>query len=429
MEIIILLLLTVINGIFAMSEIAIISARKSKVQQAAQSGNTNAKAALDLINSPNKFLSTVQVGITLIGIIAGAFGATTLGDTLAAMLYQIPFLAPFSNAIAITIVVALVTFLSLVLGELVPKRLALNNPEAIALFMARPMQALSSMSAPLVSILSISTDAFLRLFGIKSRKDPSVSEEEVRMLIKEGTKAGIFNTVEKDIFERTLLLGDKKVNRLMTTRKEIAWLDIDSTHKTLQRVITKNPHTYFPVCKGSIDKVVGMVRTKDLLINLLAEEKITLPDYLLKPLFVPESMDAMKLLELFKQSGMHIALVVDEYGNMQGLVSLKNVLEAIVGDISTVDEPEDKDIVRRDNGTWFIDGLVSIDKFKEHFKIKKLPDEKAGLFHTIGGFVMHRFGHIPTVGEAFEFGAFRFEVVDMDGNRIDKILLVLAKKK
>lgn len=428
MEIIIILLLILLNGIFAMAEIAIVSARKSRLQHLANEGNKNAQAALELANSPNRFLSTIQIGITLVGILAGAYGGATIAEELASYFETIPYLAPYSEVTGIAIVVAVITYLSLIIGELVPKRLALSNPELIASFIARPMRTLSKASAPLVYFLSISIDFILRVLQIKP-KEELVSVEEVRMLIREGTRVGVFETAEKDIVERTLQLGDKKVNTLMTPRKEIVWLDIDSSFKAIHSRVAKHPHSHFPVCRDTLDKVLGVVRTEDILSNFLIEERIDLRKFLHKPLFIPESTDGLKVLELFKKSGIHTALVIDEYGNVQGVISMTDILEAIVGDIPTIDELGEQEIMKRNDGSYLVDGLVPIDEFKEHFHVGRLPGEKSGNYHTVGGFIMYKLGHIPASGDTFELESLKFEVMDMDGNRVDKMLIVPLKKK
>ncbi|HSA84181.1 MAG TPA: hemolysin family protein [Patescibacteria group bacterium] len=429
MEILIVLLLILLNGLFAMAEIAIVSARKSRLKQQANQGNKKAQAALELAQSPNRFLSTVQIGITLIGIFAGAFGGVTIAESLAKQFMTISVIAPYSEALALGIVVSVITYFSLILGELVPKRIALNNPEKIAILVARPMDKLSKISHPLVSLLSISTEFVFRILGLKASTEPTVTDEEVKILLREGTQTGVFEIAEKDIVERTLKLSDKKVNSLMTPRKEIIWLTLDSSYKTIRNKIAKNPHANFPVCRDNLDKVIGVVRSEDMLTNFLLEEKIELQKFIHKPLFIPESMAALKVLELFKKSGIHMALVIDEYGNVQGLLSLTDILEAIVGDIPTINELEEHEITKREDGSWLVDGLVSTDEFKEYFHIKRIPDEKSGLFHTIGGFVMQRLGHIPQTGDNFIFENFRFEIIDMDGNRVDKILIAPQKDK
>ena len=410
-----------------MVEIAVVSARKSRLQHLAQEGDKNAQAVLELKNSPNGFLSTVQIGITLVGILAGAFGGATIAKSLAIYFNNFPYLASYSEALGIAIVVAVITYLSLIIGELVPKRLALSNPEIIASFAARPMRIISTISAPLVYLLSISTEWVLKIFQIKPREE-AVSAEEIRMLIREGTRAGVFETAEKDIVERTLQLGDKKVNMLMTSRKEIVWLDIDGSFQSIRSKVAKHPHSHFPVCRGGLDKVLGVVLTEDILANFLIEEKIELKKFLHKPLFIPETTDGLKVLEMFKQSGIHMALVVDEYGNIQGLVSMTDILEAIVGDIPTIDELGEQEIIRRDDGSYLVDGLAPIDKFKDYFHLSKLPGEKTGNYQTVGGFVMYKLNHIPILGDSFEIEYLKFEILDMDGNRVDKILIIPSKK-
>lgn len=423
MEIIIVLLLILLNGIFAMSEIAVVSSRKSKLQKLANEGNKNAQAALELAQNPNRFLSTVQIGITMVGIFAGAFGGATIAETLSKQIANIPQFAKQSDLIALTVVVSIITYLSLVVGELVPKRIALSSPEKIAAIVARPMNLLSRISNPLVVLLSSSTDWLFRILRIKPSTEPTVSDEEIRILLREGTQTGVFELAEKDIVERTLRLSDKKVNTLMTPRKEIIWLDVDNSFKTQRNKIIKNPHAHFPVCRDNLDKVIGIVQTKSLLTDFLAEEKIDLKKILHKPLFIPESMSGLKVLELFKKSGIHMALIVDEYGNVKGLLSITDVLEAIVGDIPKINELDEAEIVKRDNGTFLVDGLAPIDEFKEYFKIRKLPGERSGIFHTVGGFATNNIGRIPTPGDIFEIEQYRFEIVDMDGNRVDKVLI------
>ncbi len=429
MEIVIVLLLIVLNGIFSMAEIAIVSSRKSRLQQQANEGNKNAQAALDLAHSPNRFLSTVQIGITFVGIFAGAFGAETIAENLAVWLGNYPNIARYSEAIALGLVVTVITYLSLVIGELVPKRLALTAPEKIAKMVARPMNGLSTATSPLVSLLSVSTDWIIRMLRVKKPVEPPVSEEEVKMLIREGARAGVFETEEKDIVERTLKLNDMKANSLMIPRKDIIWLDSTSSISNLKNKITKSPHSHFPVCEGGLDTVLGIVRTEDILTSILKEEKFDLRQFMHKAVFVPESMRGLKILELFKKSGLHTALVVDEYGNVQGLVSLNDVLEALVGDIPTIDELEIMDITRRDDGTWLVDGMASIEDFKEYFKIKKVPEERTGAFHTVGGLLMHLLGHIPSLGDTIQFAEYELEVLDMDGNRVDKILIKKTLQK
>lgn len=423
MELIIIILLIILNGIFAMAEIAIISVRKSHLAQKASEGDKNAEKALLLAEKPSRFLSAIQVGITLIGIFSGAFGGATIARKLSIIFSQIPFVAPVHEPLSLLIVVIVITYLTLIIGELVPKRLALSNPEKAASLIARPMTAFSNLFSPVITLLSSSTDWILQLVGVKSANELIVSEEEIRTLIKEGAKLGVFQRIEKDIVERTLQLGDKKAKALMTARSEISWIDINSSFAEIQKTITKKPCSYYPVCKNVIDNVVGVIRTEDMLKNYLSEKKIDLQKTMLKPLLVPETTPALKVLELFKKSGVHMALIVNEYGSILGLISLTNIFEGIVGNIPSINEDDENDIIKRSDGSFLIDGLMPIDKFKEHFKMKMaFPEEKSG-FQTIGGFVMNRLGHIPKSGEKFIWDVYRFEVIDMDGNRVDKVLL------
>ena len=423
MEILIIVLLIFLNGLFAMAEIAIIASRKHKLQKQAQEGNESAKKALELAENPNRFLSTTQVGITLIGIFAGAFGGATIARFLHEALVKIPVLAPYSDALSLGIVVVLITYFSLIIGELVPKRIALSHPEAIAAFVAIPMDMLSRFTIPIVSLLSKSTDIILKILRIKESNETGVSEDEVKMLIREGTKTGVFEQTEKNIVERTFRLSDRKVNSLMTSRKQIVWLELNSSLKTIQNKLLKITHSYYPVCKNTLDQVIGIVRTEDALKDYLEDGEVDLQKSLHKPLFIPSNTPALRVLELFKKSGIHLALIVDEYGTIEGLVSLTDILEAIVGDIPSVSDLDEQEIIKRDNNSWLIDGLISIDEFKDYFQIKKLPGEKAGSYHTLGGFVMNRLGRIPMSSDKVDFDKYTFEIVDMDGNRVDKILL------
>ncbi|HEY6586372.1 MAG TPA: hemolysin family protein [Candidatus Methanoperedens sp.] len=425
-QIILIILLTIANGIFSMSEIAIISARKARLQQWINEGNAKAQAALDLADSPNRLLSTVQIGITLIGILAGVLGGATIAEELSARLTFIPLLAPYSEAIALGIVVLGITYLTLVIGELVPKRIALHNPERIACTMAAPMRMLSRIASPAVHLLSISTDTVLRILGIRPVAEPPVTEEEINILIEQGMKAGTFEKAERDMVEHVFRLGDLRAGALMTPRTEIVWLDIDDSPEETRRKIADSGHSRFPVGQGSLDNILGIVQIKDILGRNIEGKSPDLKASLRRPLFVPESTHAMKVLELFKQSGIHISLVVDEYGSVQGLVTLKDILEEIVGDIPSVEDLEEPLAVQREDGSWLLDGMLLVDDFKEIFSIKELPGE--GIYQTLGGFVLMHMGRIPAVGNHFEWSGLRFEVVDMDKNRIDKVLVMPARK-
>ena len=425
LEILIVLLLTIANGIFSGSEIAVVSARKVRLEQLADRGNRKARVALKLANAPNDFLSTVQIGITLIGILSGAVGGATIAQRLKPVFDDIPALKPYGEGISVAIVVTIITYLSLVIGELVPKRIALNDPEQIACTVAQPMRWLSRLTAPLVHILGVSTDALLKLLGIQASEEPDLTEDEIKVLIRQGAEAGMFEEAEHEMVERVFRLGDRPIKAIMTPRTEIDWLDIESSlEENLQEVMQSN-HSRFPVGRGSLDNCIGVIRGSHLLAAQLSGQPVNLEAILQPPPYVAESARALNVIEQFKQTGVHIALVTDEYGGIEGLVTLNDLMEAIVGDLPSLEDSEELPIIQREDGSWLIDGSVDTDSFKDLFKRESLPDESTNSFHTLGGFVMHSLRHIPQSGEHFEWDGLRFEVVDMDGTRVDKILVTL----
>ena len=423
LEGLVVVLLIFINGIFAMSEIAVVSARKTRLQQWAEEGNAKARAALELANNPNQFLATIQIGITLIGILAGAFGGATIASELAVILSDITWLQPYSHPLSLALVVVVITYLSLIVGELVPKRLALNNPERLAMAIAAPMQALSRVAYPAVHLLGLSTEFLLRALGIRPSTEPPVTEEEIRALIEQGTQAGMFEEAEQEMVERVFRLGDRRVSAVMTPRTEIVWLDREASAEEIRHIITESVHSRFLVAEGSLDNVLGVVHAKDLLAHLLSEQVVDLEATLEQPLYVPESMRALKVLELFKQSGTHIALVIDEYGGIQGLVTPSDILEAIVGDLPEAGEQVDPLAVQREDGSWLLDGMLPVDEFKDLFDLGELPGEDQGIYQTLAGFVIMQLGRIPAAADYFVWEGLKIEVVDMDGNRIDKVLV------
>jgi putative hemolysin len=422
-EILVIFLLVLLNAVFALSEIAIVSARKIRLEQLARE-DKRAEVALRLANDPNQMLSTVQIGITLVGIFAGAYGGANLSANVAEVLKDIPLLAPYSQALGLGFVVLCITYLSLVIGELVPKRLGLSNPEKIAVLVAQPLDWLSRLVSPIVNLLSYSTNLILRLLGITiNPNDSPITEEELKIMLKQGTEAGNFEEAEQDMVERVLELGDRRVSQIMTTRPDIIWLDLEDPVELNRSKVVESHHTRFPVCQGSLDEVLGVIEVTDLLSDCLTGQGFDLTKDLQQPLFVPESTRGLKVLELVQQSGHHIALVVDEYGVIQGLVTRKDILEAIVGALPRLEDIEDPQVVRREDGSWLLDGTLAIEDFKDLFEIPELPGEKQGNYHTLGGFVITHLGRIPTAADHFEWQKFRFEVMDMDGNRVDKVLV------
>lgn len=422
-EVLFIILLILGNGVLAMSELAIVSARKARLKHLAERGSDGAGVALKLAEDPNQFLSTVQIGITLVGILAGAFGGATLAEQLGGRLQQIPMIAPYSEAVGVVLVVLAITYLSLIFGELVPKRLALSGAERIASAIAKPMQFLSIIASPAVRLLSLSTEAVLKLVGQRPSVEPPVTEEEIRIMIRQGITAGVFEEAEVNLVENVFRLGDRRVSAIMTTRHGLTWLDIDDPPEVHQRIIAESVHSRFPVCKGSIDNVIGVVRAKDLLAQHVTGQPLNISATLRQPLLIPETTRALKALEIFKQTGRHVALVVDEFGGTEGLVTHHDVLEAIVGDIPVTGEQVELRVVQREDGSWLVDGSLLIDEFKALFRLRSLPGEEDDTFQTIGGFVMMYMGRIPSSGEYFEWNGLRIEVIDMDGRRIDKLLI------
>jgi putative hemolysin len=417
MELVIILVLILLNGVFSGSETAVISARKARLQQLADKGDSGAKSALALANEPNRFLSTVQVGITLIGVLTGAFGGATIASSIAAVLRETP-LAPYADGISFALVVVVTTYLSLILGELVPKRLALQSPERIASAIARPMNVLSRLTSPMISFLSGSTDAVLLLLGIRPSDEPPVTEEEIKTMMQQGTEAGVFEEHEQDMISGIFRLGDRRVSVLMTPRPEVYWIDIRDTEEENRTKIKESIYSRLPVCDGDMDHVVGLLTARSLLTRLLAGEPFDITAAMDEAQFVPETMSAVKVLEMFRESGQHTAIVIGEYGGMEGLITMQDLLTEIVGEV----EDSEPEYTRRDDGSWLIDGLILIEDFKDLFLLDSVPGED-DIFTTLGGFVMAQMGSIPQPGESFDWGRLHFEVIDMDGNRVDKVLV------
>jgi len=423
-EILIILALILANGIFSMSEMAIVSARKARLQQLANQGSLNAQAALELAEAPNHFLSIVQVGITLINILNGVFGGATIAQRLEKYVELVPFLSDYSQTIAFGVVVLVITYLSLIVGELVPKRLALNNPEKIAAFIAIPMRALASLASPIVYMLSISTETVLQILGIRPSEEPQVTEEEIKILIEQGTEAGTFEAAEQDMVERVFRLGDRPVTFFMTPRPDIVWLDLDDSPEENRQKMSASNYSRYPVCQEGLDNVLGVIPVTDLLSRSLRNEPFDLTIGLRQPVFVPESTRGLKVLELFKQTVTHIALVVDEYGVIQGLVTLNDIMSEIVGDVPAQPGQEEPQAVQREDGSWLVDGMLPVEEFFELFDVEELETEARGNYQTLGGLVITNLGRIPTAADHFEWQGMRIEVMDMDGNRVDKVLVV-----
>jgi putative hemolysin len=416
-EILILVILLLLNGLFVMSEMAVVSSRKARLQQQSIEGDKRAGRALKLAQHPTAFLSTVQIGITLIGVLLGAVGGKTLSTPLAALLSTWPAVAGYAESLAFGIVVVIITSLSLVVGELIPKRLALHSPERVASSIAGPMHFLSRVFTPLVWALGKITDAAIKLMGIKPTNEPPVTEEEIQLLIDQGTEAGVIQESEQDMVEGVFSLSDSRVYSLMTPRTEITWLDIKDTPEEIRNKITQSPYSRFPVCQDSLDAVLGIVKARDLLsLPGLSSEGFKLKDRLRPAFYIPETMLASRALEIFKEKNAELMLVIDEFGSLQGLLTLNDIIEEIVGDIDV-----EAQATQRQDGSWLLDGLLPVDDFKEIFKVDKLPHEAE--YESLSGFVMMSLGRVPQAADHFEWNGLRFEVMDMDGRRVDKVLV------
>jgi putative hemolysin len=423
MDVLLLLLLILLNAVFAMSEMAVVSSRKARLQRMADDGFPGAKSAVVLNEEPSAFLSTVQVGITTIGILSGVVGEGLIAAPIAAWLSQYEVLAPYAKGFSVALVVAIITYLSVVIGELVPKRLALLAPERIASVVARPMVWLSGIARPLVIGLSGSSNLLLRMLGARGTDEPPVTDDEIKVLMEQGAEAGVFHESEQAIVSNVLRLDDQRIGAIMTPRMDIDAIDLEDGDEAIRGRIADSPHSRLVVCRGGLDHILGVLRTGDLLKAVLQGAALDVEKQLTPALFVPETISTTQLLESFRRERVQFALIVDEYGDLQGLVSLTDVLTSIVGDLPEQDDAGDTDVVRREDGSWLVDGSVGIERLEQVLDIEELSTEDERGFHTVGGFSMHRLGRIPTVADHFEAAGFRFEVVDMDRNRVDKVLV------
>jgi putative hemolysin len=427
-EAILILMLVIANGVFAMSELAVVTARRSRLQHRAEQGSRRARVALELSQHPDQFLSTIQIGITSIGILAGAFGGSTIAEKVALYFEQFPVLANYAEAIAVGIVVVAISYLSLILGELVPKRIALAGPEGIATAVAPLMQRISRMTSPAVRFLSWSTNLVFRLIPIKHSQEGAVTEEEIKSLIEQGTRAGIVEESEQEMVESVFRLGDRRAVELMTPRLRVVWIDISDTLESILSTVKAHEFSRFPVCEGSLDRVIGIVHVKDLLLATGSTNVLDLRKIVREPLFVPESLGALKLIEMFRTSGAEMALIVDEHGGVEGLVTMVDIVESIVGDLPQRGEAPAQQVIQRPDGSWLVDGMLPIHELEALIGKPEIANEDEG-FTTIGGLVMAYLGRVPSAADKIEIGNVRFEVMDMDGKRVDKVLVTKLSEK
>ncbi len=420
-EIFIIFLLILLNGFFAMSELAVVSSRKGRLKHMVDNGRRGAAVAMALADDPGRFLPTVQIGITLIGVLAGAFSGATLARQIGSWLTDVPMLGRFADGLGIALVVIAITYLSLIFGELVPKRIALTDPEQAAALVARPLALLSRLAGPAVWLLRLSSDAVLRMLGLPTAKQVTITDEEVRALVSEGAAAGVFEVAERDMIDGVMRLADRPVRSIMTPRVDVVWLDLSDSQEEIRRVIVDSGRSRFPVSRGGIDAIEGIVHAKDLLDRMLSGQAFDLAACVRQPLFVHEGTSVLKLLELFRSSIVHMGLIVDEYGSFEGIVTTTDILAAIAGEFPEDEEDAASDAVRREDGSWLIDGGVDIDRLERFLERRDLKSNDD--YHTLAGFLLWELGHLPHVGERLDWKNLRFEVVDMDGRRIDRVLI------
>lgn len=424
MDIFILSFLILLNGIFSMSEIALVSARKSRLESQAERGDKKAKIALELSNHPELFLSAVQIGITLISIITGVYSGERFGRDLQPYVEQIVILNPYAETISTTIIVIIVTYLSIVFGELIPKRIGLLRAEKIAKLVAKPMNGFARITHPFVWLLNKTSNIFFRIFNIKRNLDDAVTEEEIKTLIGEGTEAGTIDEAEQEIIERVFHLGDRNITSLMTHRSDIIWFNLDDNEDKIKQKILQEPHSAYPICDDSIDNIKGVVSIKDLYVS----PDSTLFKEIMQPaLFIPENNTPYQVLEKFKQSKIHSAFIVDEYGSILGLLTLNDILEAIVGDIPQQNNT-DYEIREREDGSYLVDAQIPFYDFLTRFEKTEWMNEGEHDFDTLAGFILHELERIPRTGDKFDWKGFTLEIIDMDGHRIDKVLVKISKE-
>jgi len=423
-NILIILVLFFFNAIFAMYEIAMVAARTTRLEQRVDAGSKGAKDALELLKDPNQqYLSTVQIMITMIDTLAGGIGGASLAGPLATQLGKITWLAPQADLIALITVVIIITYFSIVLGELIPKRLAVSKPENVVTALSPAIRRLTKIFRPLTKLLSVSTNLGLKILRINTDKGPSITEEEIKSYLEEGRDIGVIEEAEREMVSGIFRLGDRRVEALMTPRPEMAWIDIESPQDEIWAQLLSSPHSRIPVAESDLDDILGYIQIRDLLGISPDGSDLDLRPFIKEPIYLPENMAALKALEIIQSSGVHLAMVVDEFGGITGMVTDYDILEAIVGEIPEDGEDKDSIAVQREDGSWLFDGLIIIDQLKEILDISEMPGEDRAGYQTLSGFVMSQLGRIPKTGAKFTYEDFTFEVVDMDGRRVDRVLV------
>ena len=424
-EITLLFVLIFINGLFSMTEMAVVSSRRARLQKYLEDGDERAQKVLNLLDNPNDFFSTIQIAITLIGVITGAIGARTFAHYLEEVLVRVSFLRGVAQPLSVLLVSIVITYFSLVIGELIPKRVATNNPEKIAMTMCGPITVISVIFRPLVRVLSFSTEVGLKILGVHENEEAQVSEDEIKVMIEQGKQDGVFEENEQDIVESVFRMSDQTVDALMTPRTELDWIDLEEPVEESLKEIAASTNHYFPLVRGNPDNVVGVISSKGLLDAYIRNEPIDLEKIAEPPLFVPESKPALSLLDDLKASESNFAVVLDEYGGFSGMITPYDLLNELVGDVTNIgEEPDDEDdVLVRDDGSWSFDGMIDIEEFKETINVRELPDEARIGYQTLAGFILSQTGSIPSTGDCFDWNGFHFEIVDMDGLRIDRVFV------
>lgn len=425
MELLIIALLLLLNGVFAMYEIALVSARRSRLEEEAQAGHLGAKTALALLAEPEKVLSAIQVGITLIGIVSGAYGGIALSQDVALYLQQVSWLAPHAPTLSVVLVVGIITYLSLIIGELVPKTIALNNAQAIATFLSPAMKLFATVTYPVVWVLSVSTKLILKIFRVQGRHEAPVTEEELRMFLKKGSEHGVIEKEESDMINEIIRFGDKRAGALMTPRVDVEWIDAAQSEEKILADALAAPHPRMLVCDDQIDRIRGVVNVKDILAYYIRHRLLNLDDILFQPLYIPEQAAALKILEMFRETKRHFGVVISEYGSVEGIVTLHDLTENIMGDLPAPGEEDETEVFRREDGSYLVDGSMKVEDAEDLLNVSSLfdADEERPDVNTLGGLAMYRLSRIPAVGDRFAAAGHLFEIIDMDGNRVDKLMI------
>ena len=423
LDFVFLMLLLVANGFLSMAEMAIVSSRRPRLQTLADDGKPGAARALALAEDPGDFLSTVQIGITAIGIFTGAFGGATFSQPVADLIARVPALAPYAQPLAVFLVVLVTTYLSLIVAELTPKRIALNNPEQLASFVAGPMTMLARLAHPLVVLLNRSSEWLARALGVRPSSAPAVTDEEVRIMLQQGAQTGIFEPIEEEIVTQVFRLSDRRASAIMTPRTDIDWIEVGQSEAEIRALIMESSHSRFPLAETSLDHVVGVVLVRDLLLQRMTDATADLRAIARPALFLPESMTALDVIESMRESRSHMALIINEYGGLEGLVTINDIVEAILGSVEELGPEDDMEIVEREDGSWLVDGMLSVDEFQDYFRVPDLPARDELDHQTVGGMIMAILERVPAVGSHVRVDGLRLEVVDMDGRRVDKVLV------